>query len=63
MSATPEMWALETERLADELFSTSYSDALRKNRDWWGRFFGEYYLFAGGTPEAELVSRGYTLQK
>ena len=63
MSATPEIWALETQRLADELFSTSYSDALRKNRDWWGRFFGEYYLFAGGTPEAELASRGYTLQK
>lgn len=56
-------WLSEIESLAASQRRRSVTVARREHRRWWQAFWDRSFIHATGCPEAELVSRGYALQR
>jgi len=60
---TPEEWASDLSRLADQQNKESDRAALTHHRLWWRQFWQRSWLYVGGTEEADKVSQGYVIQR
>ncbi len=62
-AATAEGWAIRAREVMDRALKRETAEARGATRRWWNDFWHRSYLLVGGFPEAEVVNRGYTLQR
>jgi len=62
-TATPKAWLSQVERRMAEADRVPIEEARRQHRRWWHAFWDRSWIFADGSAEARLVTRGYVLQR
>ncbi len=60
---TLEQWQQQLESHIKKVESVSLQRAWRDHQKWWHDFWQRSYIFISGSEEAEIVTRGYTLQR
>lgn len=59
---TTDQWMDELQSQISGIDSVAVETAYGEHVEWWHRFWDRSWIFAGGTPEAETVTRAYVLQ-
>ena len=59
---TVDQWLDELQSQIAGIDSVAAGTAYGAHVDWWRKFWNRSWIFAGGTPEAETVTRAYVLQ-
>lgn len=62
-TATMDEWVQAVEKQAKRSDGPALEDAYAGHLAWWRQFWQRSWLHVSGTPEAEVVSRGYALQR
>jgi len=62
-SPTVEEWCREVSTIADKNDEVFLETAFAEHKAWWQTFWQRSWIRVWGTPEAEIVSRGYELQR
>ena len=63
-TATPEEWLQHAESVAQRFAGTDAADAFRDHCQWWAGFWSRSWIrVSSQDPKAEIVSRGYALQR
>jgi hypothetical protein len=62
-TATLEEWIEALKEQASRSDEIDVATAYHQHADWWRQFWGRSWIQVSGTPEADVVTRGYTLQR
>lgn len=62
-TSSTQQWLRLLEEQIARVGSTPVEAARTAHRQWWKEFWERSYIFASGDAEAEIVTRGYTLQR
>lgn len=62
-AASASDWIDSVLHASTAAFPASEGKQWQAHAEWWHSFWDRSYIFAGGTPEAEKVTQGYTLQR
>ncbi len=62
-SATEAQWLTTIHKNIAAADSVNQNKALQAHRFWWADFWNRSWVFAEGNPDAEVVTRGYVLQR
>ncbi len=62
-TATPEEWMRQLDAQAKRVESVPRTQARAAHQRWWQSFWRRSWILVSGTPEAEVVTRGYVLQR
>ncbi|MBC7287988.1 MAG: hypothetical protein H5T86_08080 [Armatimonadetes bacterium] len=62
-TTAPAEWVRLVRSQADSALATSVDDRRKAHRNWWHSFWQRSYILVSGPPEAEVVTRGYILQR
>lgn len=60
---TVEEWLKQLERQAQRVEAVARTQARAAHQRWWRNFWRRNWIVVSGTPEAEVVTRGYVLQR
>ena len=60
---TVEDWLKELDQSVAKNGSSHLKRDYKKHREWWDAFWDRSWIRASGSPDAETVTRGYTLQR
>ena len=60
---TPDTWLKQVDALAAEAASEDWALARKAHADWWHAFWDRSWIRVSGAPDADVVSRGYALQR
>lgn len=59
----PAGWLAQLDQLERKTRKLSFSKARRAHESWWREFWDRSWVFIDGPPEAQIVTRGYVLQR
>jgi hypothetical protein len=62
-TATREAWLSLLEQQIAAVEAIDLKTASAAHRQWWERFWERSWIFAGGSKDADVVTRGYNLQR
>lgn len=60
---TPKEWTRQMEAICADADGQAGAAAFAAHAEWWRDFWGRSWIQVSGAPEAEVVSRGYALQR
>ena len=63
MAAEPNEWLARLERSIQDAAAVADEKAIAEHRAWWDEFWNRSWIRVSGTPEADVITRGYTLQR
>ncbi|MCX7428069.1 MAG: DUF5703 domain-containing protein [Planctomycetia bacterium] len=63
MAAEPNEWLARLEQNIQNTGAVAAEKAIAEHRAWWDDFWNRSWIRVSGTPEAEAITRGYTLQR
>jgi len=58
-----EEWLARLESLASRIGGGDWEKARKAHQEWWGRFWDRSWIYVSGPAQAEIVTRGYALQR
>src|SRR6266446_5891381 len=59
----PASWREDLKRRIDSNDATKINAARKAHRQWWAEFWTRSWIHTGGAPEAEAVSRSYSIER
>ena len=62
-TATADEWLTQLNQSVARCRSTDLEKDRAEHRAWWNDFWNRSWIHVAGPPEAEVVTRGYTLQR
>ena len=60
---SPEAWRADLDKKIEKIDAVKISQALTAHENWWHEFWNRSWINVTGTPDAEKVSQGYTIQR
>ena len=60
---TTEQWIANIEQVIADIEAMDSGQRLKAHVDWWQAFWDRSWIYVSGTEDAEVVSRGYALQR
>ena len=60
---TADQWLKRVDEHVAQYSANNLSDDLAEHRDWWDEFWNRSWIFVSGSEDAEIVTRGYILQR
>jgi alpha-L-fucosidase 2 len=60
---SPDAWRSDLDKKIEKIDAVKISQALKAHESWWEQFWNRSWVTVTGTPDAEKVSRGYTMQR